>query len=244
MDNFTYKGYDVEIHQDDSDHLWDDLRDNNDGHMDYFTTYGKWGGYELFDVEGGSHSQYSGKDDWLLYINSEYDVIEVDEYDISIDGLTEKQETRIQKWIDKNLFILPIYVYEHGGITMSTGGYGCQWDSGQAGYIFSDKKRALELTGKKKMNKAIEKKIYSAMERRIKYVAALCEGSVYGYTWDYGGCGGYVVVDYKADTEYIVNEVKSEIDYHIKKEVSDHLEHRKKQIKQHIPEVYRQPLTL
>jgi len=52
--------------------------------------------------------------------------------------------------------ILPIYMYEHSGITISTTPFSCKWDSGQIGFIFlradfiknycdNDRKRALHL---------------------------------------------------------------------------------------------------
>lgn len=35
--------------------------------------------------------------------------------------------------------IKPVYMYDHGGITVSTISFECGWDSGQVGYIFVDK---------------------------------------------------------------------------------------------------------
>lgn len=35
------------------------------------------------------------------------------------------------------LLILPLYLYDHSGITMSTGSFSCSWDSGQVGWIFT-----------------------------------------------------------------------------------------------------------
>lgn len=32
--------------------------------------------------------------------------------------------------------ILPLYLYDHGGLTMSTGPFGDRWDSGQVGFIY------------------------------------------------------------------------------------------------------------
>lgn len=34
--------------------------------------------------------------------------------------------------------ILPLYLYDHSGITMSTGSFSCPWDSGQVGWIYAD----------------------------------------------------------------------------------------------------------
>lgn len=35
-----------------------------------------------------------------------------------------------------NALILPLYLYDHGGITMSVGKFSCPWDSGQVGFIY------------------------------------------------------------------------------------------------------------
>lgn len=33
--------------------------------------------------------------------------------------------------------ILPLYLYDHGGISISTSPFSCKWDSGQVGWIFT-----------------------------------------------------------------------------------------------------------
>ncbi len=43
--------------------------------------------------------------------------------------------------------ILPLYLYDHSGITMSTGAFSCRWDSGQVGWIYAEKKKFIEETG-------------------------------------------------------------------------------------------------
>lgn len=36
------------------------------------------------------------------------------------------------------MVILPLYLYDHSGITMNTCGFSCPWDSGQVGWIYAD----------------------------------------------------------------------------------------------------------
>lgn len=43
--------------------------------------------------------------------------------------------------------ILPLYLYDHGSITMSTGAFSCPWDSGQVGWIYASKKTFIDETG-------------------------------------------------------------------------------------------------
>ena len=35
------------------------------------------------------------------------------------------------------MVILPLYLYDHSGITMNTCGFSCPWDSGQVGWIYA-----------------------------------------------------------------------------------------------------------
>jgi len=37
----------------------------------------------------------------------------------------------------KDGVLLPLYLYDHSGITMSTSSFRCPWDSGQVGYIYA-----------------------------------------------------------------------------------------------------------
>jgi hypothetical protein len=45
-------------------------------------------------------------------------------------------DKHVQAILDKHFVILPVYAYEHGGITISTGPFSCPWDSGQVGFIY------------------------------------------------------------------------------------------------------------
>ncbi len=40
--------------------------------------------------------------------------------------------------------ILPLYLYDHSGITIATTPFGCRWDSGQVGWIFASRKSLKE----------------------------------------------------------------------------------------------------
>lgn len=41
--------------------------------------------------------------------------------------------------LDKHCVFLPLYLYDHSGITISTGAFSCPWDSGQVGWIYCTK---------------------------------------------------------------------------------------------------------
>jgi hypothetical protein len=46
---------------------------------------------------------------------------------------------RIESALDAGYVILPLYLYDHSGITISTGPFSCIFDSGQVGWIVCDK---------------------------------------------------------------------------------------------------------
>ena len=47
----------------------------------------------------------------------------------------------------QNLVILPLYLYDHSGITMNTSGFHCPWDSGQVGWIYADEETIIKEYG-------------------------------------------------------------------------------------------------
>lgn len=47
---------------------------------------------------------------------------------------------------EKPLVILPLYLYDHSGITMNTTGFSCNWDSGQVGFVIVTNKQ-IDLLG-------------------------------------------------------------------------------------------------
>ena len=55
--------------------------------------------------------------------------------------------------------ILPLYLYDHSGITMNTTGFYCPWDSGIVGYITISKAKIRSEYGLKKVSKKMLSKV-------------------------------------------------------------------------------------
>jgi hypothetical protein len=53
---------------------------------------------------------------------------------------------------------LPIYMYEHGGIAVSTKPFSCRWDSGQIGFIFVSKEKLRKEYGVKRITASLVSK--------------------------------------------------------------------------------------
>lgn len=73
--------------------------------------------------------------------------------------------------------ILPLYLYDHSGITMSTGSFSDRWDSGQVGFIYVDRATCIREFGEKFSVADIEKELKEEVEEYDNYLT----GQVYWY---------------------------------------------------------------
>jgi hypothetical protein len=63
------------------------------------------------------------------------------------DSIDRVRARLVQKALDERFVILPLYLYDHSGITMSTSPFSCPWDSGQVGVIYCSLAKAQEEWG-------------------------------------------------------------------------------------------------
>lgn len=129
MEKIKYKGYTIEIKQnefiDESPRYWD-----NCGKIIYHNN-----NYQLGDEKFKNDNADNWKENFAYYIVENY---LNDLYDPC--GLTDSEINKVWKWIDKNVYYLPLFVYIHSGVSLSTTRFSCGWDSGNSGYIYALKK--------------------------------------------------------------------------------------------------------
>ena len=77
--------------------------------------------------------------------------------------------------------ILPLYLYDHSGITMNTTGFSCRWDSGQVGFIFISKEKMLKEYGGKIVTKKLKERVEKYLVDEVKTFDDYLRGDVYGY---------------------------------------------------------------
>lgn len=53
-------------------------------------------------------------------------------------------DEHVVRILEKHVVMLPLNLYDHSGITMSTSSFSCPWDSGQVGYIYCTLDQARE----------------------------------------------------------------------------------------------------
>ena len=77
--------------------------------------------------------------------------------------------------------ILPLYLYDHSGITMSTTPFSCSWDSGQVGWIYVTKEIVRENYGVKRISKKLLEKVTNYLLGEVKTYDQYLTGEVYGF---------------------------------------------------------------
>ncbi len=132
-----------------------------------------------------------------------------DKHNLSIEEVKEIAES-------PDYISLPLFLYDHSGITMRTSPFSCSWDSGQVGLIFvSWEKVRTNWSGKDddQIKEAVIKSLQSVVEEYDAYLT--------------GDCWGYKVIDPKGQevescwgfytTQYAIEEAKTAIEHDIKR---------------------------
>lgn len=118
--------------------------------------------------------------------------------------------TNIVNKANESHVILPLFLYDHSGITMSTGSFSCPWDSGQVGFIFMSLEKAKEEQLVDADGNVDRDKVKERLESEVKEYASYLEGEVYGYIVkdedgnDLDSCWGFL-----GDIDYCKQEAQS-----------------------------------
>jgi hypothetical protein len=103
---------------------------------------------------------------------------------------------------DAHAVCLPLYLYDHSGITMRTSPFSCPWDSGQVGWIYCDRATILKEYGKRHLSKALIARVTEALEAEVNAYDELLTGQVYGFVVEdsegnhLDSCWGFYGLDY------------------------------------------------
>ena len=86
--------------------------------------------------------------------------------------------------------ILPLYLYDHSGITMSTTPFSCQWDSGQVGFIYTTLAAIRSGYAWKRMSANRYDIVRQALIAEVELYDQYLTGDVWGYaiTDETGDC--------------------------------------------------------
>lgn len=145
----------------------------------------------------------------------------------------------------KTVFWKPLYLYDHSGITISTGTFACAWDSGLVGYIFIERDRFLKEFGFKRMSKKAKERLEGLLDGEVEDYDNYLTGEVYGYMVEdetgnvIDSCWGF-----NGDPKYALEEGVYDAKCQIKRDIKEHLKKLKVWIKNRVPLDKREPLVI
>ena len=178
----------------------------------------------------GDHHNYVDKDDFLrdMYLKTVGDNERgAHRYERALDMMNHKikepfdspayereVDERLLKVISEKYIVLPLYLYDHSGITMNTTGFSCPWDSGQVGWTYVSKEDALKEFGGKSFTASTRQKAENLLRREVEIYDTYLRGECYGYELYKSGeledsCWGFIGS---------VNEALKDIESYLPKE--------------------------
>jgi hypothetical protein len=178
----------------------------------------------------GEKHDYASPTDFILQLAAPYFEakarllgIETDDYDDYLDplGLSDEESFKqAREYVDKNYVILPLYLYDHGGLSMSTGKFSCPWDSRQVGYIYISFEQARKEWPSDTLEESIERATRCLKAEVSEYDAFMRGDVVNRIVEDEEGeeidsCWGYFP-DEKGNFDYVIEEARHIIDSHLK----------------------------
>lgn len=106
--------------------------------------------------------------------------------------------------------MLPLYLYDHSGITMNTTGFSCPWDSGQVGVILVSREWVRAEYDTSRVTAKLKAKVLDALKAEVATYDEYLRGDVYGWSVEDAGvafdsCWGYYGFD------YMVTEIKERL---------------------------------
>lgn len=190
MKPIEYRGEKIEIYQDENaqdPRSWDNLG-----------TMACW--HRRYNL--GDEQPKSSPLEYLAGIAEMDEVLyDEDSEKVSMDKVLAKLESE--------MVIIPLYLYDHSGITMSTSPFSCKWDSGQVGWIYCtlegarknwqlpDAQWDTKLDGKWTAGRTLRQCTEDVLRGEVKTYDQYLRGDVYGWMAGDDSCWGYFGSDHK-----------------------------------------------
>jgi hypothetical protein len=113
------------------------------------------------------------------------------------DKIDMAEAKRIEK--DRDYIWLPIYGYDHGGLTISVDSFSCPWDSGRLGIIYVHKNDVRKEYNTKRIDLKTSLLVSRRLIDEVKVYDQYLAGDVYGYKVTVGdeenSCWGFYGLD-------------------------------------------------
>ena len=169
-----------------------------------------------------------------------------------IDEIENEDWQLVSEELDRRFIWLPIYYYEHSGLSVSTKRdypYNDSWDGGLFGIIAVEKERLRKEQGWKAITKERREQVLRSLEGEIEIFDSYCRGEVYGYVVEdeegehIDSCYGYygdegmkdAIFEAKDTIDSVLKARERENIKKMREALKKHIAKRKGQIKAHAP---------
>lgn len=144
---------------------------------------------------------------------------------------TENMELdKLAAMFDRYFLWLPVYLYDHSGLTIATAPFSCPWDSGRLGYIYVSKKAAMANWKKKSLTAKVDWKAADGTDQTVEAASlrllrgeveeydAYLRGEVYQFQTQapdgeiIDGCCAFVGAETLQDDGDLITQAKESID--------------------------------
>jgi hypothetical protein len=126
-------------------------------------------------------------------------------------------------WLEANApfssVVLPLYLYDHSGITMRTGPFGDPWDSGQVGWIVATPDDICTAFSCNRVAKRTRARVEACLKAEVAAYDAYLRGDVWGYVIAAHGdedaadsCFGFYGDDVDSMKAYVPEELHGELE--------------------------------
>lgn len=141
----------------------------------------------------GDEHKYNSSDDLIkeLYIKAvgggergeeKYEEL-MDRFDmwpVTLQQIQAKNQA-LMSAIDKEFVVLPVFLFDHSGLSVSTYSFNDPWDSGQTGIIYASKERICEEYGVKVISPQIRREVEKQLRGEVETYDTYLSGECYGY---------------------------------------------------------------
>ena len=123
--------------------------------------------------------------------------------------------SNLQELAERKNIILPIYLYDHSGITINNSGFHCPWDSGQIGWIYASHDEVKENYGV--INQESLENAENLLRSETSTYDSYIRGECYGYTIEKDGedidsCWGFLG-SFREALGYMKDNVADDLKY-------------------------------
>ncbi len=92
----------------------------------------------------------------------------------------EELESYLYK-IEKALIVIPVFMYDHSGLSVNTTGFSCPWDSGQIGFIYVSKESIRNEYSCKRISNKLKEQVKEMLVSEVDSYNQYLSGDVYGF---------------------------------------------------------------